>query len=1205
MSYVKTKAKWIKRLINSLNFWRPLALSGLGGLLLMAFPVSPAGAAPVATESELQAAVDAANDGDQITLSPGLTINSDGTIRLPNKNLVINGQGGAIVGVGAPPHILLDVTDPLNVTYYHLGGLKNITFENGYSAQWGGGAVRVGGDLSGGLEKVSFVGNSAEIASNNSGGGAVRIGAVLSGGISDSVFKDNTLTQVGAGLNNTGGGALYVHNKFTGGLSRSSFEGNQANGVNIGGGAILLMDDFEGSIADSIFKDNRTTAFGGALAMNGDFKGDVIRSTFEGNRAVAAGALWINGHFNGDIRNSTFTGNVASTSMAGAVKIYYDLTGNIVDSNFTGNLADADGGAVNIGGQAGYGSLKGGIYNSTFSGNITTLRYDWSGSGGAVYVDVDLESGIRNSVFTANLSGLSGGAVYVRRDLQGGIAGSSFTDNSGSAEQTGSGGFGGAVSVGRDLSGGVSGTVFSNNSVRRSGGALYVSGSLTGGLKGSVFQGNYTTREFDHADDGNGGAVSVTNLYGGIVDSSFTGNKTVRRGGAVYVAGAFTGGISGSVFEGNVADGNLNQSGRVARGNGGALYVGAFEGLIENSSFRDNRAVQYGGAVFFDTSSAGDNRVELSAGAGRSTVFSGNTDSSGANSLHFGRYIVSSFATAQDAPNDSISDAYLTVSGEGLVALYDPLAVNMNNGRSFQLTRSGGLDSGGHFIWGGLNSIKTGGSGSSSAIDLSSGLTTLTSDFSLVNASDQYSLTLGAAHRLALSGEGRPENLAAFDLGSTGRLTVENGSVITAPHTLRAFSGRYLLVDNDSDYLSNINEFSLNNTHQFRAGLDAGQPGQININIDYDPFRTPAGGLVNPNVAAAKNALVQLFDQSPNLAGLSDRQFQAVLDNLPALTPEAAVSAGLSGLFANGRVMDSAQARILAARPVRSGTAGDDSSRSRNFWVGYQKYWLDIDSQDAYSGLKAKADLFLSGVGFDLNDHWEFGGWIGFSKSEADYDLLAAKSDLDGRHFGLYSRFAAGSGFSATLSASRSAIKADLSRMPAGLVTRADIDQKFHNVGLLLEHEFIFREQGRLTPFIDGRFTRMKQDALTETGPLAAYVDEISADYFSTTVGVNLSYDFDVSDSLSLRPRLSLGWAHDYSDRHLSAGAYYSGLADPIHFTVSSPENDQDALKIGLGLEAQVQAGTGKELNFIADYVLEASANQRGHSFFTGLEYKF
>ena len=158
-------------------------------------------------------------------------------------------------------------------------GLTFSGFESGAGDP--GGAVYVGGNLTGGINDSTFTSNSAE-----GFGGALFVGGDLTDGIANSTFTSNTASG--------SGGALFVGGDLTDGIANSTFTSNTASGS---GGAVYVNSDLSGGISGSTFEDNTATnGLGGAMAVLGDLTGGINDSTFTSNSAEGfGGALFVGG----------------------------------------------------------------------------------------------------------------------------------------------------------------------------------------------------------------------------------------------------------------------------------------------------------------------------------------------------------------------------------------------------------------------------------------------------------------------------------------------------------------------------------------------------------------------------------------------------------------------------------------------------------------------------------------------------------------------------------------------------------------------------------------------------------------------------------------------------------------------------------------------------------------------------------------------
>ncbi|MBO7725252.1 MAG: hypothetical protein J6S40_02185, partial [Thermoguttaceae bacterium] len=298
----------------------------------------------------------------------------------------------------------------------------------------------------------------------------------------------------------------------------------------------------------------------------------------------------------------TITHEVTTGGDGGAILASSTLS--VTDSDFTSNSAAARGGAL-------YGvtiTVSGGDFTKNSAGSL----------GGAIYGLGESDVTITDSEFVRN-SANHAGAVFGSKLT---VTGSSFRNNSAVAEE----GYGGAIyanSEGSAVS--VSGssfesntaayggafvawpggtvtfteTAFTGNSASRSGGAVYVEDTESLTLNKVVFDKNTAGHD--------GGAVYAVTYYNdedaiSIIDSTFTGNETINKGGAIRVQDGSVLEISGTLFDGNKAAGAYSEDEQNwFGGEGGAIYYGSGSIdhiTINDSRFTDNQAsVGDGGAL--------------------------------------------------------------------------------------------------------------------------------------------------------------------------------------------------------------------------------------------------------------------------------------------------------------------------------------------------------------------------------------------------------------------------------------------------------------------------------------------------------------------------------------------------------------------------------------------------------------------------------
>lgn len=219
--------------------------------------------------------------------------------------------------------------------------------------------------------------------------------------------------------------------------------------------------------------------------------------------------------------------------------------------------------------------------------NSSVFRDDsTAGAGGAIHASNYVE--ITSSLFEGNYSGGSdgGGAIYSDSDLS--VSNSFFVGNEAAGD-------GGAVRSENPVA--VTGSVFDRNTSAEKGGAIWTYDAT---IYDSSFIGN--------SSDNRGGAVYVSDHLQ-LVNSQFIENVAVNGGGGLYMDSAQTVDVRQSTFQRNSAP------------NGGAILLydgGGLGAEISSSSFIQNVAAEYGGAINSQFGLAIDNSTFLANSAGSS-----------------------------------------------------------------------------------------------------------------------------------------------------------------------------------------------------------------------------------------------------------------------------------------------------------------------------------------------------------------------------------------------------------------------------------------------------------------------------------------------------------------------------------------------------------------------------------------------------------
>ena len=331
------------------------------------------------------------------------------------------------------------------------------------------------------------------------------------------------------------------------------------NGKADKGGAIY--NDGSLTLSDVKLSDNAADSYGGAVFNNGHLV--VGNSVFDSNDIVNRGS--------------------ASVDYGGAaIYNWYDGVLTVSGSNFTNNIKNYKNGDRLVGAITTIG-------NATVSGsNFVNNSGRWGGAISATGAELRKNSStltVSNTIFKDN-SALYAGAVYIWGSNYN-IADCVFDNNTafGKGNMTPNNNNGGALVVSQvsrfnePITGTISGSKFTNNKAQYGGAAYFNKGFVT--ITDSVFENNVATAE--------GGAVdfshaSVKDLVVSINNSSFVGNKAP-------VAGAIFTNVDSKITNSNFTKNTASKGGAVLNENGAKLTV-------DNSTFKDNAADSYGGAVF-------------------------------------------------------------------------------------------------------------------------------------------------------------------------------------------------------------------------------------------------------------------------------------------------------------------------------------------------------------------------------------------------------------------------------------------------------------------------------------------------------------------------------------------------------------------------------------------------------------------------------
>lgn len=357
----------------------------------------------------------------------------------------------------------------------------------------------------------------------------------------------------------------YVNEDYIYGLTNQDFK-------NIDVSAERYTEDGDGYKAGDL-KPGQSEGYGGAIYNTGTIN-FLSSNNYTGNKADFGGAIFNQGVINA-IENEVFSGNTAVAD-GGAI---YNLgeIGSII-GEFTGNTASG----INYDSYINSSGRGGAIFN--YGGKVIT-------GGEDSYLSSTIDS--IGGKFENNSANLDGGAIYNSGEI--GTIGGTFTNN------TAQNGKGGAIY--NDKSGGdgytppegdgeglkfgeidtITGT-YTGNSAAEGGGAVYNNGNIENINAAFNNNGKYSNDD-KTVNTKIGGAImndgNINNLY----DSTFKGNSSTEKGGAIY--------NTGTIKTQKTVNFDSNTS-----ANGGALYNEGTYNLSRYSNFSNNKAEQNGGAIY-------------------------------------------------------------------------------------------------------------------------------------------------------------------------------------------------------------------------------------------------------------------------------------------------------------------------------------------------------------------------------------------------------------------------------------------------------------------------------------------------------------------------------------------------------------------------------------------------------------------------------
>jgi parallel beta-helix repeat protein len=350
----------------------------------------------------IQAAIDASSDGDEIIVMPGTyTSTQDGH--------VVNMLGKAVTLRSSDP------SDPDVVAATIIDGentrrglacfngetsktiISGFTITNGYGAGFdynGDGDIDWFEDGGGGMYNNSssptLIDCTFENNTADNGGGGMLNADNSSPTLIDCTFTGNTYAQEGGGMfnensnptltdctfeNNSawGGGGMY-NNSSSPTLDGCTFTGNTA----YDGGGMFNVGNSSPSLTDCTFENNSCTGGGGGMFNNLNANPTLTGCTFTSNSADYYGGGMCNYSSDPTLENCTFTDNSAANLGKGGGMYNSGSDPTLTNCRFEGNFAWYYGG-----GMYNFNNSNPTLIDTTVCGNTPDqINGDWTDNGG-------------------------------------------------------------------------------------------------------------------------------------------------------------------------------------------------------------------------------------------------------------------------------------------------------------------------------------------------------------------------------------------------------------------------------------------------------------------------------------------------------------------------------------------------------------------------------------------------------------------------------------------------------------------------------------------------------------------------------------------------------------------------------------------------------------------------------------------------------
>jgi len=273
-------------------------------------------------------------------------------------------------------------------------------------------------------------------------------------------------------------------------------------------------------------------------------------------------------------------------------------------------------------------------------------------------------------------------------------------------------------------------------------------------------------------------------------------------------------------------------------------------------------------------------------------------------------------------------------------------------------------------------------------------------------------------------------------------------------------------------------------------------------------------------------------------------------------------------------------------------------TRTPVFWCGYFGGFENMSLQKHASGYNVNSHGAFLGVTQPLDDHWNIGGFLGYTRSNFDWRGVRGDGFSNGYHGGAFASWQGEIGLRSIASGAYSYFEGDMRRAGSKSSPREHVGSI--GVDLFYDLKNVCPFGGTPSPFAGFRQIWMHQNALREHGGyMPLRTDRITASQQRLTLGLNYAWEIGTACRVTWKPSLNAGWLHIFGDRETgTAGAF---LGSGIPFIVRSVAVQRDALQVGAGLD--IQWGSPWSATF--NYTAELRTRNTTQAVFAGIKWQF